>query len=435
MGGPLALDWDPREEGGGGAGGEGEVERIEWRVAHREQRKTEWCWAACVANALTAFGHFVDQAAIAHSYLLGGSTTTAGSLPADQRISDPDDVVAVWREAGFGRTGCVSRGLDGGELEEQLLGWGPVEAEIFEGDGSRASHLVLVVGLVGDGRRVVISDPASPTVQVAELSRLRESWPVPGGGAGSWQRSYVRLSHRLGYLRRFFRRPVDGLPDGEPGGAVRREELPSRLLDGGSPLRRWDPNYTWSQRGLRNELTLAVHGYRHFRRRVGRWVPTRHALFALESFPLLEPPPVLEESRPVVEQLRDAHRSRWHHQIWHRAADGGKIEPRLYALTEHVGEAAEGGPSWRARWLGEAWLAGRVERAIGELEEGWSGGAEPVAMVRWGGRNVHDFVTLWAMESDLHHVASVPRHLYRELRPGSRLSSGEIRRFARRAAR
>lgn len=398
---PYPLSFDPTKT----ELQEGETTHFEWAIDHEEQGDPAWCWAACLSNALTCVGRYVEQEEIVEKFFRDqGASMDAVD---DERIPCPKLVLKLWRSFGFYGAVWHEKPMTFEALAEEIASNGPVQIELWREADDKNRHLALIVGVreIKGVPEVCVSDPHPSLVEPKwyKYSELQGTNPLPSN-YGEWRRTYVNLAYQRGYLRRFFGRPSSFLKNlkvtvGVPSGvAVPQTEIVDSMLTFQTPT---DPSPP-----LTNELALAGYGYRFYRyrdaskqERPKRLADIKQALFLFESIPVWEPPSEPELGNTLRKQLR--FRNRWHHQI-----HDSKGRPRYYAHADFFEKLRRRNDrSWRTAWIGERWLAERVGNAIRKLDSDpdFRNREEEVWMV-WFGH--HGLVTLLLPDSNLHCIVS-----------------------------
>lgn len=379
----------------------GHKDSFEWAIDHERQAGGDWCWAACLRNALTAFGYFAAQKEIVARFQTDHHKSPESS---DQRIPAPRDVLDLWRSYGFHCALAQERPLAFKALTREIAAKGPVQIELWKQGDEKNRHLALILGTresaAGAGYEVRVGDPAEPAARWISYTTMRGANPLPSG-FGEWRRTYTGLEFVKGYLRRFFDQPsrqLSGLSPGNGGEPAAVPPVESRLLFDTVPDP--DPPLTY-------ELALATYGYRHYRLRIAeaenedaRREDLGRQLFLSESIQVWRPQRGLDLSDDLGKQL---HFFRWHHQL--HDANG----PRYYAGAFHfpkLGPRLE--PAWRTGWIGERWMAQRVHAAIQSMDARFGELQEIVRLVLFRKQGL---ATLWLPKSGIHLVVSVP---YRE---------------------
>ena len=397
------LTWDPLADVP-----DGYTSYFEWAIDHETQDKNDWCWIACLRNALTCFGRYPKQEEILeqfHHPEPGDSSKEKGDDD-DDRIP-LERIAEVWRSYGFTRAAPVSPQDDPLSFEAlatEITSNGPVLIELWRKETEEYHHLALICGVRvrGDRREVCISDPKDTTTQWITDEQLRGPTPLMKSKFGPWRRTYVGLTYEKKgyYLRRFFDLPARALValgTEENGGAPDNNPTKNGSLLEFDRVLRPDPPLT-------SELTLACYGYRCYRLRDAepaekeqRQADLEQPLFLHESIRMYRPASDLDYQKDLRDQLELQH---WHHQIH------GPKGPRYYARTLYF-EPFGGRPdeAWRADWLGERWLARQVADCIAKLDSDpdLAKRAERVRMIRF---RSHGLVTLLLTESNLHLVVS-----------------------------
>jgi peptidase C39-like protein len=382
---------------------EGETSHFEWAIDHEEQADPAWCWAACLSNALTCVGRYVEQKEIVEKFLSDQGFSL--DMIDDERIPSPESVRRLWRSFGFYEAAWRDEQMPFEALAEEIAGNGPVQIELWRETDNKNRHLALIVGVrkIKSIPEVYVSDPDSSLLEPKWYSYadLQGSNPLPSN-FGEWRRTYVNLAYQKGYLRRFFGRPSSFLKNlnleegGLDGVAVPQVTAMNSQLEFQTPP---DPDPP-----LTKELALGSYGYRFYRycdapedKRPTRKADIKQPLFLFESIPIWEPPSELKLGKILGGQLR--FRNRWHHQI-HDA----KGRPRYYAHADFFEKLRRRNQrSWRTAWVGERWLAERVDNAIQKLDSDSAGLSGEVRMV-WFGR--HGLVTLLLPDGDHHCIVS-----------------------------
>jgi Papain-like cysteine protease AvrRpt2 len=393
----LRLDFDPSIT----AVQEKDKSRFEWAIDHENQLDGDWCWAACLSNALTCVGFFVRQDEIVDRFYADHGES-ADAID-DQRIPTPQDVVDLWRSYGFYGANWENEALPFEDLAKEIAANGPVQIEFWKEGDEKERHLALVSGVreTEGGPQVCLSDPAAMALDWLSFDRMRGLDPL-GSDYGEWRRTYVGLGYQKGYLRRFFGRPSRYLAElelneePEPEGAEPKSDPVQSKLE----FEMLPP----SPFHLSQELALSSHGYRDFRYRTApqekkqkRLADLGKSLFLLESIPVWKSPSEIDFGSSLKEQLRF---HLWHHQIYD--SEG----PRYYAHSWYFEKLRQRfDRAWRTTWFGEKWMARRVNEAISYLESApdLANRAEKVRMVllrRYG------LVTVLLLESNLHIVVS-----------------------------
>jgi Papain-like cysteine protease AvrRpt2 len=381
----------------------GEIRHFEWAIDHENQVNEDWCWAACLSNALSCFGHYVEQKEIVDKFFKDQGSST--DLIDDERIRSPALIRNLWRSFGFYGAIWKNGTMTFEALAQEIAGNGPVQIELWRAEDKNNRHLALIVGVreAEAGFEVFVSDPDRSMIepQWYTYEHIVGTNPLQSN-FGEWRRTYVNLDLQKSYLRRFFGRPSNFLttlkvPDNElnAAGILHPEPVQSQLTFKIPP----NPNPN-----LTNELALASYGYRFHRyqkaakrQRPARAADIKQPLYLSESIPISEPPFEVDLNRSLKDQLRSGYR--WHHQI-HTA----KGRPRYYAHADFSERLRERNNSdWRTVWIGERWLAERVDAAIRKLDSDFAEREGEVRMV-WFGR--HGLVTLLLPEGDLHCVVS-----------------------------
>lgn len=367
--------------------------RFEWAVDHESQEVPDWCWAACLSNALTCVGVYMNQDEIVERFRNDHDGPENATF---QGIPSPQHMVELWHSYGFKRALFVDERLGIDRLAEEIVSNGPVQIELWREDSAGTSHLALVFGLreTSEAVEVGVSDPLRKKVLWLPYGVLAGPAPL-AAKFGEWRRTYVGLGYESGYLRRFCGRPsqfLAGLPDENTGNGATIPEVPA--VD--SHLEFDLPPYPYPP--LPNELSIALYGYRHYRylRKKATQEELLLPLFLFESIPIWRPPYEIDYQAPLPGQL---HLYRWHHQI--HDADG----PRYYAeawFFEKLREQFD--RAWRTAWVGERWKARRVDDAIRKLDADFKDRQEAVWMVEF---RRHGLVTLLLPESGIHVVVSV----------------------------
>lgn len=391
------LNWDPSKT----EAEEGETSRFEWAIDHERQVGEDWCWAACMSNALTCFGRYVNQADIVDRYFKSHGFPKP---PDNKGIPSPEPVVDLWRSFGFGKPTWRDKPIPFKALAKEIATHGPVLIELWREGEANTSHFALIHGIseTAAGPRVFVSDPYSPAPQSRTYDEIRGSDPLPSK-FGEWRRTYLNQGFQRGYLRRFFGQPTKYL-----GGLAAKEEVAANN-DAEPPLKPANANSALTFElppnplALFQELALASYGYRHYRYRIAsgktrdaRLADLGSSLFLFESIPVWRSPSVIRDDQKLKDQLSP---QCWHHQIYD--AHG----PRYYAQTvffEELQQRLDSG--WRTGWMGERWMAKRVDKAIQELDNRFGDRKEQVRMVEF---NQYELFTLYLIESDLHLIVSV----------------------------
>ena len=418
------LTFDPSDTGPQN----GHEKSFAWAIDHENQENGDWCWAACLRNALTAFGYFASQKEIVARFQTDHHKAPDSS---DQRIPAPRDVLDLWRSYGFHCALAQERPLAFKALAKEIAARGPVQIELWKEDDMKNRHLVLILGAqeqaAGAGREVLVGDPAGPKAVWCSYSKMRGENPLPSG-FGEWRRTYTGLEFAKGYLRRFFGQPSRYLPGFAPPGEPGNGGEPAAVLPVESQLsfdRVPDPDPP-----LTHELALATYGYRHYRLRIAanedeeaRREDLRRRLFLFESIQVCRPQRGLDLSADLGKQLRF---SRWHHQI--HDTDG----PRYYAGAFHFPQL---GPSleraWRTVWIGEQWMAKRVHDAIQIMDSSFGDRPETARLVLFRQQGL---VTLCLPDSGIHVVVSTPKEQEEILPLLKVMSDGELRGALRKLA-
>lgn len=396
---PVPLHWDPTD-----AVAAGETSHFVWAVDHAQQGDPTWCWAACLSNALTCFGRFVQQRDIVDRFF-----TDHGAPPAtldDQRIPSPELVLDLWSSYGFGKPSYVDGQLPFDELAHEIDSNGPVQIELWKKDTPNDRHLALIFGFTStaNDQSLLVSDPESFLTGTYSYNLLKDTDAL-GSKLGEWRRTYLNKGFQRGYLRRFFGQPTEYLAD-----AKKREEFkpsnesPPTIQAVSSKLRFGLPP---NPAALQKELSLAGYGYRCYRYRSAskedekdRWEDLKSSLFLLESIPIGQPPAAIQYEKSLKDQLQPG---LWHHQIFDSKA------PRYYAHTQFSAELQTRLDSgWRAVWMGERWMAERVNSAVEKLDSDFSDHDEEVRMM-WIPRL--GLVTLYLVNSDLQIIVSANTQL------------------------
>jgi hypothetical protein len=390
------LRFDPFQNGAGGS--------FEWAVDYEGQDDPDWCWAACLSNALTCVGVYVNQDEIVDRFRIDhDDDSDENNLEAsDQRIPTPGDVIDLWQSYGFYDARFREEPLSRDELVKEIVEHGPVQIEVWKEKGRR--HLALISGVreTANGTEVYVCDPAVPDPDWISYDEMRGDNPLPSK-LGKWHWSYVGLGYRRGYLRRFHGRPsrfLAGLPDEETSNTAPVPVVPAVE----SPLAFQLP--TDPDPPLTNELSLALYGYRHYRYRAApedkkeaRQADLRQPLFLFESIKIWKLPYQIDFNRPLFDQL-PPESYRWHHQI--HDAEG---KPRYYAESWYFPKLRKRyDRSWRTSWIGERWKAERVTEAIRRLDANFKGSAGTVRMLSF---QRHGLVTLLLPNNATHRVVSV----------------------------
>lgn len=385
----------------------GDESRFEWAIDHESQVSGDWCWAACLKNALSCFGFYVGQDEIVDRF-----QTDQGDSPeavSDDRIPTPEHVRNLWRSYGFYRADWLDRPISFKTLTKELTSKGPVQIELWREGAEGERHLVLMTGVrkTAAGFEVCVSDPFDLEPEWHLYDKMRGPNPLPSSNFGEWRRTYVGLEYEKGYLRRFFGRPSRYLADLEPEVGLNPDGGPvPQVTSVASPLQFETPP---DPAPLSYELAIASYGYRHFRyrtaapeKRESRKADMAGRLFLFESIPVWRPPFEIDSRQSLSNQLSFFC---WHHQI-HNATG-----PRYYAHSwyfEKLRKRFDRG--WRTSWFGERWMAERVDQAIQKLDSDFAGHeaeeGEEVWMV-WFRR--YGLVTLLLTKSKRHMVVSARR--------------------------
>ncbi|MEA2560537.1 MAG: Papain-like cysteine protease AvrRpt2 [Acidobacteriota bacterium] len=373
-----------------------------WAIDHEDQEQPDWCWGACLSNALSCFGSYVDQKEIVAKFQLDHDISPDAT---DRRIPSPEDMVALWRSYGFGAE--LAPPLSYEALAREIITRGPVQIELWWDDNPGVRHLALIFGLRQgtNGPEVAVSDPLSLAPEWYPYEVMRGPNPLQESDFGKWQRSYVGLEYQRGYLRRFFGCPSKFLAElgpeeveGTDGPALPPVQavISQLALD---PPPSPHPSLTY-------ELALATYGYRRYRyrsapdeKKEARLADLRRRLFLFESIQLWRPPSEIDYGSPLSGQVQF---HRWHHQI-HGA--GGR--PRYFAQScflPKLGRNFERG--WRTTWIGERWMAERVNNAIRKMDSDFGDRHETARLVLFRREGL---VTLELPASGIHVIVSAPK--------------------------
>jgi len=429
---PHELDWDPSET----TPGVGESSRFEWAIDHEFQEREDWCWAACLRNALTSIGRYPTRMEIRNRYLRSKGKPLDLEPKKSERIGTPGDATALWCRYGYARAkpSWVNRPLSFDELAKEIATYGPVQIELWRENAPDDRHLALIYGVreTKEGlKQVCVSDPAEMDIDPPRpYDRMLKANPL-GGNFGEWRRTYLNHGNHRGYLQRFFGCPtrylgrlelkVDIAPDGAP---VLDAEEPVE-----SKLRLKRPP---GLPRLPRELALASYGYRHYRYRSvsdtyrnHRESELRRALFLHESIPVWKPRGVINYNENLIPLQFDAHF--WHHQI--HGVDSARYYAHAYFSKELDHRA---NPSkkhdrldsgWRTTWMGERW-AKPINAALRQLEKEHKDLEDEVRMF-WLKRR--GLVTLHLAKSNRHMVAISPRKHQDVLTPLKTFTDEELR--------
>lgn len=384
------LDWDPSDT----KLEEGETSRFEWAIDHTPQAQPDWCWAACLSNALTCLGRYVAQAEIVDRFFRDHGSSP--ELLDDERIPSPQFVADLWRSYGFDKPTWQNKPMSFKDLAKEIITNGPVQIELWRKGDGKNRHLALIYGVhkTTAGLEIYVSDPQSMSPESYLYKKMRGPNPLPSG-FGEWRRTYLSDGFQRGYLRRFVGRPTKYLAD--PAGF--EEFKPSNdpeptVQPVASKLSFKQPR---NPIALYQELALAGYGYRCYRYRTSsgktrknRRADLRRSLFLLESIPIWQSPDAIQDdkSRPDL----------WYHQIYDTTG------PRYYAQTQFFEELQQRLDSgWRTVWIGESWMAERVDNAIQKLDSKFADRDEEVRMMLLSRLGL---VTLYLTKSDLHIIVS-----------------------------
>jgi hypothetical protein len=389
------LDWSPSNT----KLGVDETGRFDWSIDHEMQTKSDWCWAACLSNALTCFGRYVGQAEIVDRFFRDHGSSP--ELLDDERIPSPEFVIDLWRSYGFDKPTWQDKPMPFEALVKEIATNGPVQIELWSDGDDKNRHLALIYGVreTTTGPKLSVSDPASMAPASYTYDEMLGPDPLPSG-FGKWQRTYLNRGFQRGYLRRFFSRLTKYLanltgfkefkPNNDAAPTVQTVESKLSFAVPPNPL------------PLCQELALASYGYRCYRFRIssGETRKSRRAdlerrLFLLESIPIWQPQGSIQYDKSLKDQL---HPGLWYHQIYNTQG------PRFYAHTQFFTELQQRLDSgWRTVWIGESWMTKRVDEAIQKLDADFSDREEEVRMM-WLSRL--GLVTLYLTKSDLHLIVS-----------------------------
>ncbi|HEX7180911.1 MAG TPA: papain-like cysteine protease family protein [Thermoanaerobaculia bacterium] len=174
-------------------------------VKREEQRGNRWCWAACVAMVLKAFGNPKRQCTIAKAVCEVPCNLEEVIMDGCDEGYEVDKIKALWEKHGV--LAKPHLGAVGWDVIEQELKpkkdkgepSRPVEIFLGIGDaGSKDGHLVLIVGaeMTASGKRAVsIADPVSINsgLAPADFDLLEAHLQY-----GKWSRTWTNLFWKKG---------------------------------------------------------------------------------------------------------------------------------------------------------------------------------------------------------------------------------------------
>ena len=319
---PKLLSWDGAQRG---------EESFQWVIRHERQPYAEWCWAACVRNALSCFAVEITTAQVAQEL--------AALLPTGDGVGGRrillGEIEPLWRRVGFARAQLVEAVLDEASLEAELRTNGPVQLDLVPDGDSAPHHLVLVTGYrsTGAGTRYCVSDPMKPETWEATYQELGSQ------AMGRWRATVRGLEYRRGALRRFVFDPAgyyatfDLAPPDPLEGAPRQPMFPDSSLRVAGLV---------APKSLRAELSSALGGYRHYMwRRRGQEAELSKSLWLGESLPLVTLRGMADPRVPLREQWIPNGCSSVVYVDGHE---------RYYVHSELRSDGR-----WYSRWIGEKW--------------------------------------------------------------------------------
>lgn len=428
---PRPLNWDPSDT----ETEEGESSRFEWAIDHEYQGRDDWCWAACLRNALTSIGRYPTRQEIRDRYLRSKGKPLDLEPIKNERIDSPGDVPDLWRWYGYAQAepSWVDGPLCFDELAKELATHGPVQIELWRENAPGDRHLALIYGVreTKEGlKQVCVSDPAEMgTDPPRPYDQMRKADPL-GGNHGEWRRTYFNLgigrgrgSKRVWYLQRFFGCPTKYLGRLELKVDIAPDDAP--VLDAEEPVEsKLQLKRPPSLPRLPRELALASYGYRHYRYRNAsdkyrkhREAELRRPLFLHESIPVWKPRGVINYNENLIPLQLST--NLWHHQI--HGVDGASYYAHA-CFSEELHQRAQldkephrrrFGSGWRTVWMGERW-AKPIHAALRQLEREYKDLEDEVRMF-WLERR--GLVTLHLAKSNLHMVAISSRKDQGVLKP------------------
>jgi hypothetical protein len=379
--GPRPLGWD-------GAVHEDE-EHFRWVIRHENQQDPEWCWAACVRNALSCFAVEVTLEEIAKELL---ALLPIGAGSNDKRIP-LDKIVPLWWRLGFDRAEPVDKPIDEDSLKRELRTNGPVELDLWPDGDSAPHHLILVTGFrtANGSTHYGVSDPLAQ----AETWTHTYAQLIAPQARGRWKRTYCGLEYLGSALRRFVFSPAhyyatfDLMPPDPTKGS------PPTPMFGESELQVQE---LFAPKFFRAELSSALSGYRHYMwRRGGAKEELSKTLWLGESLPMVSNRRKLDPQLALRDQW-ERERDEWSSIVY---VDGRE---RYYVRSELRGDG-----EWYSRWIGEKWtrvLASSL-RALARRSDL----NEQVQVVRVRFRKAYGKLYLLRLvESDRYLVAHVRGH-------------------------
>lgn len=140
-----------------------------WKAPTKVERERQlghrWCWVACVAMVLKAFGNYKGQCKIAKDVFSNPCIAHDKVNPDYDRGYKVDQIEALWRDQNGVPAKWHAGAVKWDVIERELKPDGrPVQIFLGVGNDSKDGHLVLIVGAekTAAGRRLVsIADPIS----------------------------------------------------------------------------------------------------------------------------------------------------------------------------------------------------------------------------------------------------------------------------------